>query len=91
MQPISVGHNARTRLPGQETGVHKAPQVRSQPLSVKAFRSNVLQTALAHVLNREHGRQERHGAAWRTHLWIGVVIGGNGRGDFVSATLVDGQ
>jgi hypothetical protein len=91
MQPIGVGHNAGTRLPGQETGVPKAPQVRSQPLSVKAFRSNVLQTALAHILNREHGSQERHGAAWQTRLWVGAVVGGNGRGNLISATLVNGQ
>jgi hypothetical protein len=55
MQPIGVGHNAGTMLLGQETGFSEAPQVRSQPLSVKAFRSNVLQTALAHVLDWEHG------------------------------------
>jgi hypothetical protein len=55
MQPIGVGHNVGTRLPGQESGLHKAPQVRSEPLSIEAFRSNVLQTALAHVLDWEHG------------------------------------
>jgi hypothetical protein len=49
------------------------------------------QTALAHVLNREHGGQERHGGAWQTRLWIGAVVGGDGSGDVVSATLFDGQ
>jgi hypothetical protein len=37
----------------------------------------MFQAALAHVLDREHGSQERHGIAWQTHLRVVDVIGGN--------------
>src|SRR6476660_3311946 len=91
MQAVGVRHNARTKLSGQEASLDEELQRRRKPLPIEAFSSKVLQAPLAYVLGREHDGQQSRSVARQRPLRVGAVMGGNGSGDVISATLGDGH
>ena len=61
------------------------------PVSAEPFRSNGPLASLAHILRGKHDGQQPCGVARQRGIGVVAVIGGNGSGDLVSATRVDGH